>query len=337
VYGVFLSLIIKKIIMTKPIKLYEIENAYRNIMENVIKTPLEYSHVLSKISGARVFLKHEQLQLTGSFKIRGVLNKIKGLHKDDFQKNFIAASTGNHAAAFAYASKVFGFKGILFMPESVSEVKIKALKEYDVEQYLFGKNSMEAEAKASAYAEETDGILIHPYNDPEIIKGQGTIGIEIKEQCPDVDTVMAPIGGGGLISGLCSCFGDDKIEVVGCQPINASEMYESVKHGKIVPPSKLQTVADATAGGIEAGSLTFDICKEQVKGFELIDEEDIKKAVAFAVKYHQTIIEPGAALPIAALLRSKTYSGKNVVLVLTGKKIDHQLLTDILNNYGDNY
>jgi len=315
----------------------EIKNAYLKIKGDILKTPLEYSSMLSKISGAHVFLKLEHLQYTGSFKIRGVLNKVKGLYKDTFQKTFIAASTGNHAAAFAFASQIFGFNAILFMPENVSDVKRDALKAYDIKKCLYGKNSMETEAKATAFAKENSGILIHPYNDPEIIKGQGTIGIEIQDQLPEVDTVLAPIGGGGLISGLSSYFDDNKVKVIGCQPLNASEMYDSIKQGKIVPPSTLSTISDATAGGIEDNSLTFDICKNQLDGFELIKEDEIKKAVAFIVQYHQTIIEPGAALPVATLLHSKKYKGRNVVLVLTGKKINHSLLTNIINNYGNNY
>lgn len=323
--------------MTKRIIPQEIKAAYLNIKGDILKTPLEYSPMLSKISGARVFLKMEHLQHTGSFKIRGVLNKIKSLNKDDFQKIFVAASTGNHAAAFAYASKAFGFNAVLFMPENVSNVKKHALTGYDVKQYLFGKNSMETEAKATAYAKEISGILIHPYNDEEIVKGQGTIGVEIQDQLPDVDFVLAPVGGGGLISGLCSYFDEQKVDVIGCQPQNTSEMYESLKISKIVQPSTLSTIADATAGGIEANSITFDICKNQLNGFELIPENEIKEAVAFIAKYHQTIIEPGAALPVAAILQSKKYANKNVVLVLSGKKINYSLLTEILKNHDDSY
>ncbi len=323
--------------MTKRILPEEINDAYLKIKGDILKTPLEYSPRLSKISGAQVYLKMEHLQQTGSFKIRGVLTKIKSLHKEDFKKSFVAASTGNHAAAFAFASKAFSFDGVLFMPENVSSVKRDAHNAYNVKQYLYGKSSMETEAKATSFARESDSILIHPYNDRDIIKGQGTIGIEIQEQLPELDTVLAPIGGGGLISGLCSWFENGKIDVIGCQPVNASEMHESVKCGKIAPPSTHATIADATAGGIEADSLTFDICKNQLNGFELIQEDEIKAAIAFIVKHHQTIIEPGAALPVAALLQSKKYAGKNVVLVLTGKKINHQLLTNILDNYGDNY
>jgi threonine dehydratase len=332
-----MRLIIKQIIMTKRIFPQEIKDAYLKIKGDILKTPLEYSSKLSKISGAQVFLKMEHLQHTGSFKIRGVLTKIKSLHQDDFKKSFVAASTGNHAAAFAFASKTFGFDGVLFMPENVNNVKREALNVYNVKQYLYGKNSMETEAKATSYAKETGSILIHPYNDREIIKGQGTIGVEIQDQLPNVDTILAPIGGGGLISGLCSFFDKDKVKVIGCQSVNASEMYESVKSGKISPPSTLPTIADATAGGIEANSLTFDICKNQLNGFELIEENEIKEAISFIVQNHQTIIEPGAALPVAALFNSKKYAGKNVVLVLTGKKINHELLTEIIDNYGDSY
>jgi threonine dehydratase len=329
--------ITKQIIMAVHIVPQEIKDAYLNIKGDILKTPLEYSPELSKLSGAKVFLKMEHLQHTGSFKLRGVLNKIKNLPKNDFRKIFVAASTGNHAAAFAFASGAFGFKAVLFMPENVSDVKKDALADYDIKLYLYGKSSVEAEAKAAAYAKENGGILIHPYNDREIIIGQGTIGIEIQNQIPDVDTVFAPIGGGGLISGLCSYFGGSKLEVIGCQAANAPEMYESVKTGLIVPPSTVPTIADAAAGGIEANSLTFDICKKQLDGFELAGEDEIKEAVAFIVKYHHTIIEPGAALPVAALLHSKKYAGKNVVLVLTGKKINHALLTNIINNYGNSY
>ncbi|MEP1779935.1 pyridoxal-phosphate dependent enzyme [Reichenbachiella sp.] len=315
----------------------DIEQAYRLINKDVYKTPLIFSKELSKISGAMVYLKMENLQSTGSFKVRGVLAKINSLNQHDFTKTFVAASTGNHAAAFGYAADKFGYKGVLFLPKKTSEAKIAALENYNVEKIFFGENSMETEAKATAHAREINGILIHPYNDMEVIKGQGTVALEIKDQLPEVETVLAPIGGGGLISGIASYFRDHDIEVVGCQPINATEMYQSVKKGNIVSPSLLSTISDASAGGIEANAITFDICRELVSDFELVEEEDIKKAVAFIVKYHHTLIEPTSALPVSALLNSEKYAGKNVVLVLTGKKINSNLLTEILNQYGNSY
>lgn len=316
----------------------EIQQKYEVIKNDIDKTPLFFSLELSKISGANVYLKMENLQRTGSFKIRGVLSKINAIAPKDFNKLFVAASTGNHAAAFGHAAKKHNYKGILFLPKQTSETKVKALDEYPIEQFFYGKNSMETEAKATVYAKEIGGILIHPYNDLEIIKGQGTIGLEIQEQLPEVDTIFVPIGGGGLISGIASYYADNNaVNVIGCQPVNAAEMYHSVKKGTIVPPSILNTISDASAGGIETDAITFDICKNLVSNFELVEEEAIKKALAFIVKYHQTIIEPASALTVAPLLNSKKYAGKNVVLVLTGKKININLLTEILQSYGNYY
>lgn len=317
----------------------DIEKVYERIKHSLRQTPLQYSHSLSQISGAKVYLKKEFTQISGSFKYRGLQSKISGLKEEDFRKTFVAASTGNHAAAFAYASEKYGFRGVLFHPEKISTAKLKAIEHYPIEKIAFGTSSMETEKRATEYATEIAGVLIHPYNDPAIIKGQGTIGIEIRQDLPDVDYVLAPVGGGGLIAGLCSYFSDnDSVRVIGCQPKNAAEMYDSVRLNKIVEPSTLPTISDATAGGIEDDALTFHICKKYIDGFELSSEEEIKKAIPFVIKYHQTLIEPSSALPVAALLNSKgKYSGKKVVLVLTGKKIDINLLKDILLEYASYY
>ncbi|WP_074410084.1 threonine ammonia-lyase [Aquimarina megaterium] len=316
----------------------DIIDAYKISKPDLNRTPMAHSPELSKISGANVFLKMEFLQYTGSFKIRGVLTKIRSLDKSVFDKTFVAASTGNHAAAFGYASEKFGFKGVLFLPKKTSDAKIKALEQYGMRVIFYGENSLETEEKATAYAKDINGVLIHPYNDPEIIKGQGTIAVEIEEQVPEVNTILTPVGGGGLASGISTYFStNDSVSVIGCQPKNASEMYLSIKQNGIVPPSTLSTIADASAGGIENNAITYDICKKHLSGFEIIEEEDIKKAVAFMMKYHKVEIEPTAALPVAALLQNKAYHGKNVVLVVTGKKIDNQLLTQIMVKYGDYY
>ncbi|WP_109852288.1 threonine/serine dehydratase [Aquimarina sp. AU58] len=320
------------------IRATDIIDAYKISKPDLNRTPMAYSPELSKISGANVFLKMEFLQYTGSFKIRGVLTKVRSLDKSVFDKTFVAASTGNHAAAFGYASEKFGFKGVLFLPKKTSDAKIKALEQYRMRVIFYGENSLETEEKATAYVKDINGVLIHPYNDPEIIKGQGTIAVEIEEQVPEVDTILTPVGGGGLASGISTYFStNDSVSVIGCQPKNASEMYLSIQQDGIVPPSTLSTIADASAGGIENNAITFDICKKYLSGFEVIEEEDIKKALAFIMKYHKVEIEPTAALPVAALLQSKAYHGKNVVLVLTGKKIDNQLLTQIMVKYGDYY
>lgn len=315
-----------------------IEERYTVISKDILHTPLVFSPVLSSISGASVYLKMEHLQYTGSFKLRGILSKLSTLRKEDFKLTFVAASTGNHAAAFAYASEKFGFKGVLFLPKDVKKSKVKAIEHYPIEKIFFGNSSMETEKKATDHAREIGGILIHPYNDIEIIKGQGTLGIEILQDLPDVDAILAPVGGGGLISGLCSYFSEDSsVDIIGCQPVNASEMYDSVKNNLIVAPSTLNTISDATAGGIEADALSYHICKEYISGFELSTEEEIKKAIPFTIKYHHTLIEPSSALPIASILNSKKYAGKKVVLILTGGKIDINLLRTVLDEYSNHY
>ncbi len=316
----------------------DIEVVYEGIKGDILKTPLVHSPRLSLLSGANIYLKMEHLQITDTFKLRGVLSKLYSLDKEDIGNRFVAASTGNHAAAFGYASEKFGFKGTLFLPETVEEEKLKGLSNYSIEKILFGKTSIETEAKATQYAEEIGGILFHPYNDLDIIKGQGTIGLEIETQLPEVDIIITPIGGGGLASGICSYFSEnDSVNVVGCQPINASEMYDSIKANKIVAPSKLVTIADAAAGGIEKGALSFEICRKQLSDIKLIKEKSIKEAVAFIYKYHNTTVEPTAALPVAAVLKDDIYKGKNVVLILTGKKINKQLLNEINEHYGNCY
>lgn len=316
----------------------DIEATYYNIKNDIVKTPLVYSKRLSEISGANVYLKMEQEQYTSSFKLRGVLSKMSSLSEKEFKNTFIAASTGNHAAAFTYASKKFGFKGKLFLPEHVEKEKLNALQNENVENILYGKTSMETEAKATQYAKDIDGILIHPYNDIDIIKGQGTIALEIENQLPEVDTIIVPIGGGGLISGISSYFSNNKqVRVIGCQPEYASEMYDSIQQGEIVPPSTHNTIADAAAGGIEKDAITFEICKKHVYDIQLIKEENIKNAIYFLFKYHHITVEPTAALPIATVLKKERYRTKNVVLVLTGKKINRQLLNEIQTNYDNCY
>lgn len=311
--------------------------AYSAIKDEILKTPMVYSHELSKISGAKVHLKMECLQNSGSFKLRGALNKILSLSPEDSAKTQVAASTGNHAAAFAHVTHARGMKSVLFLPEGASPAKVKALEQYSVDIRYFGVRSMDTEQKAAEYANEIGGVLIHPYNDPEIIKGQGTIGVEIEEQTSDVDVVMCPIGGGGLISGLACYFKPStNVQVIGSQPKNAADMFHSIQKGHIVDPSDMQTISDATAGGIEEGSLTFEICSKYLDGIELCTEEQIKEAIAFMATNHQTIVEPGAALSVATLLNSRDYEGKNVVIVVTGKKINMSLLTEILASYGDN-
>lgn len=310
---------------------------YKVIKDHIYKTPLFFSESLSKVSGANVYLKLENMQHTGSFKLRGVLSKLSTLKENETNTILVAASTGNHAAAFGFLVEKLNYKGVLFLPTSINKSKLTALKELPIEIIYHGTNSSEAEARATEYAKKTGAILIHPYNDKEIIKGQGSVGLEIQQQLPEVDQILVPVGGGGLIAGIACYFSEEpEVSIVGCQPINASEMHQSIQQNEIVPPSTLPTISDASAGGIDKEAITFDLCKQWVSNFELISEEAIEEALAFMIYQHGFIIEPTSALTISPLLNSKQYTGKNVVLVITGRKINHQLLKNIIQDNDNN-
>jgi threonine dehydratase len=316
----------------------DIQTAHAKIKGYITKTPLVYSQELSKVLEANVYLKMEQFQITGSFKLRGMMHKILGLEKQSFDRPLVAASTGNHASAFGYAAEKFGFSGTLFLPKNVNPEKAKLLKKYgQLTIYFEGNNSLETETIAAVYARKHKRVLIHPYNDTEIIKGQGTVALEIEGQLPNTDLVLVPVGGGGLAAGTASYFMDkENVAVIGCQPKNASEMYSSIKEGKIVPPSTLTSIADAAAGGIEKNAVTYPICKNGLTDFKVVDENSIEEAMALLFHHHKIIVEPTAALPLAALLQTSRYRHKNVVLVLTGKTISKTLLTKIINRYALN-
>ena len=314
----------------------DIRNSYSKIKSHIAKTPLVFAPKLSQLINGRVYLKLENQQKSGSFKLRGVMNKMLSLPPSAFQKKFVAVSTGNHAAAFAYAAKQFKIDGEIFLPETVTSSKLKALQSYGLPLKLYGSNSLETEIHASAYAREHDYVLIHPYNDPEIVKGQGTIALELCEQLEDFDTVLVPVGGGGLISGVSAYLQEAKpeVKVVGCQPLHSPEMYESIKAGKIIEMENQPTLSDATAGGIEPGAITFDICRQYVDDFDLLNEADIRKAILFLLEHHHLLIEGGAALSVATLLKKPTaFTGKTVIGVLTGKKLSMAKLKEIMADY----
>lgn len=309
-----------------------IKEAHRSIKDEVRATPLEYSPVLSQRSGANVYLKLENYQVTGSFKIRGVMNKLASLSEQDIENGLVACSTGNHGAAFAYAVDKFGYDGLLFLPHNVSKAKLEALKYYNVDLDFFGDDCVVTEDHARRVAAEQGKPLIHPYNDPDVVSGQGTIALEIMEQSPfKPDRVIVPIGGGGMISGIASYLKehDPAINVIGCQPENSAVMKRSLAAGQIIEEESLPTLSDATAGGIEANSITFDLCQQFVDGIHLITEAEIRDGIRDMIKYHHMVVEGAAAMTVATLLKHK-YVGENVVLIICGKKISLEQLKSCL-------
>lgn len=311
-----------------------IDQAYQRIEKHIVKTPLEFSPALSALSGAEVYLKLESLQTTGSFKLRGALNKIISLNKSDLEKGVVTASTGNHAAAVAHALQTVGAKGTIYMPQNVSEAKQGSLSFYEgIEVELFGNDSVEAELKALNEAQKAQRVYISPYNDIDIVAGQGTIGVELLEQLPNLDAVFVPIGGGGLISGIAGYLKEktESIRIIGCQPENSAVMYHSINAGKVIQKESLPTLSDGTAGGVEEDTITFGFCQRWVDEYSLITEKEITEGLKLLLKEHYLLVEGAAALSVASLLKNKEkWAGKKVVLILCGRKLPFNVLKEII-------
>jgi len=306
-----------------------VEEALGRIAPYVRRTECRPDAALSEIVGGEVFLKLENLQDSGSFKLRGVVNKILSLSEADSQRLLVAASTANHGAAFAHALELFGLKGKLFMPKTSAPVKIEKMRSSGVPFELVGDDCVEAEAHAREFARDNGFVWISPYNDLEVVHGQGTIGVELVEQLGTIDTVVAPVGGGGLISGIAGYLKalDSSIEVIGCQPVNSCVMYESIKAGEIVDIESLPTVSDGTAGGIEPGSITFDLCRRYVDDFVLLEEAEIIAAMRLLQDEEGLTVEGAAALPVAAVLKdSVRFSGRRTALIVSGGRVDEKTL-----------
>lgn len=300
----------------------EILQAEKRIKSFVRKTPVLQSRPLSELADCNVSLKLESEQITGSFKVRGSFNKLLSLPEG--KKNVITASTGNHGLAVGYSAKELGFNCKVVIPENISEFKLKKLKEFGIDIEFFGEDCVEAEYFAKRKAEEEGLTYISPYNDIQIIAGQGTIGIELNEQIKNIDSVLVPVGGGGMISGISVFFKfiNKKIRFFGCLPERSPVMRESIRKGRIVNLKTEETLSDATTGGIEEGSITFEICKKYVDDFLLVSEKEIEDAIFTIFENHNKIIEGAGALPVATLLRFKEkFKGQNVVLVLSGSNI----------------
>jgi threonine dehydratase len=310
-----------------------VEEALARISPHIRRTECKTAPAISASVDGEVVLKLENLQHSGSFKLRGVLNKILSLSKEDSQKLLVTASTGNHGAAFVHAVKLFGLQGKLVMPKTAAAVKIENIRDSGVPFELIGEDCVEAEAHAAAFARANGHVWISPYNDPEVIHGQGTVGVELLQQMKAIDAVVVPVGGGGLIGGVAGYLKAVRpsIEVIGCQPVNSCVMHESVKAGEILDIESLPTISDATAGGIEKGAITLDLCQRFVDDFVLLEEEEIIAAMRFLHEEEGVTIEGAAALPAAAVLKERTrFAGRRMVLIVSGGRVDEATLSRVL-------
>ena len=315
----------------------DVEEARERIRDRVHLTPMAFFERLSERTGNRVWVKLENLQRTGSFKVRGALNKLLLMSEDERNAGVICASAGNHAQGVAYGCQQLGIQATIVMPLSTPLIKVSACRKMGADVVLHGVNYDEANEHAQSLRDAHGYTLVHPFNDEHIIAGQGTVGLEILEQCPDVDYVIVPIGGGGLISGILVAIksiddGGTKndVRVFGVEPGLIPSMKKAVSAGKPVQLEGVRTLAEGLATGL-VGELTFEIVNEYVDGIVTVPEEEIASAILQLIEQEKTVAEGAGAATLAALVNDHLpIQGKNVVIVLSGGNIDVTLLSRII-------
>ena len=309
----------------------EVEAARKVIQKIILRTPMIYSDTFSKLTGKEVFLKLENLQKTGSFKIRGAYYKLSQITPSMKKRGVVAASAGNHAQGVALASSILGIHSIVVMPEGVSLAKQMATRAYGGEVVLFGENTDEALNYAKNLA-EAGKSFIHPFDDKQVIAGQGTIGLEILEEVPGVEAIVVPTGGGGLISGIAAVVKKRRpdVKVIGVQSIHAPSAFYSFKRGKVVEAKVKPTLADGIALR-RVGEITFPLIQKRVDEMVTVGEDEIASAILMLMERKRIVAEGAGATPLAALLskRWKTRA-KRIVLLISGGNIDFHLLDRII-------
>ena len=311
----------------------EISAAEQRIRPYVRETPVDESAALGQATGARVLLKMEHLQLTGSFKLRGAMNRLLSLTSDEKGKGIVTASSGNHGAAVAYGLKALGCPGVIFVPENASPAKVANIRAYGAEVRTHATDSGVTEIFARRHAEETGRVYVSPYNDPLVVAGQGTIGAELARQADRIDALFVALGGGGLISGIAGYLKESgrPVEVVACSPENSAVMHHSAAAGRILEMESKPTLSDGTAGAVEPGAITLDLCRRLVDRYVLVSESEIRDAMRLIMDRHHTLIEGAAGVAVAGLLKERDrFAGRNVVVVLCGANISRERLKDVL-------
>lgn len=308
----------------------ECDTAARRIAPHVRHTPVEYSPVLSRMTGARVYLKLENLQLTGSFKLRGATNAL--LAREDGAPAVVAASSGNHGLAVAHAAAALGIRAEIFVPEAASPGKLQAIEARGASLVRVDGDPVEAERAARRQAVETGLPYLSPYNDPQVVAGQGTVGVELTTDLDSVDVLVASMGGGGLIGGAGGYVKAARgSHVIACSPANSAVMHESLQAGRIVDLPSLPTLSDGTAGGVEHGAITFDLCRDVVTESLTVSEDEIRSAMRLIISSHHTLIEGSAGVAVAGFLQTgKRWRDRDVAIVLCGANVDPEVLRGIL-------
>lgn len=307
----------------------EVTEAAERIKPAVIKTPVEQISELS-VNGPEVFFKMENLQQTGSFKLRGASNKILSLTPAEAGLGVIAASNGNHGLGVAAAAKRAGIAAEVYVSSHVSPSKAKRIEEYGARLYRAGDDPLDAELAGRASAAEQGKVFISPYNDMHVMAGQGTIAVELLRQLPSIDAIFVAVGGGGLIGGIGAYLkhASPNTQVVACWPENSAVLYESIKAGRILDIAEKPTLSESTSGGLEPGSVTLDVCANVIDHSVLVTEDEILAAMKKIRDLRGWIIEGAAAVAVAAFIKNANlYRGKRVVIVICGGNLSAEVLS----------
>ena len=312
-------------------KLEAFIKAKEKLSKVLLKTSLIHSPIFSKEAGNEVYIKPENLQKTGSFKIRGAYNKITNLSDEEKKKGVIASSAGNHAQGVAYGAKESGIKAVIVMPKSTPLIKVESTKQYGAEVILHGDVYDDAFKKAKELEEKKGYVFVHPFDDKDVIYGQGTITLEILEELPETDIILVPIGGGGLISGI-ACAAKilkPEIKIIGVEPDGAASAYEAIKEDKVVELKEANTIADGTAVK-KIGNTTFEYIKKYVDEIITVSDYELMESFLLLVEKHKIIAENSGILSLAALKKLKE-KNKKVVSVVSGGNIDVLMISSMIN------
>lgn len=320
----------------KSVVLRDVWKAKKRISSVVKKSPLIYSPVLSEFAGTSVHLKLENLNVSDSFKIRGATNKILSLTPEKQERGITTFSTGNFGMSVAYVAKKLGINATICISKRVPNGKVNTLKRSGAEIEIYGESQDDAERRSYQLEREQGLTVIHPFDDPYIISGQGTIGLELLEDLPEVDTVIGGLSGGGLHSGLGVALKstDPDIQVIGASTEHGATMYESIQAGKPIIVEEQNTLADSLLGGIGLNnSYTFDMVQQYVDEIILLNEDEIAEGMGFMLDNHRMIIEGAAASGIGAILNNRIQLGSEVVVVISGCSVETSVILDIANKY----
>ena len=311
-------------------KLQDFTTAREHLQKVLLPTHLIYSPIFSEESGNQIYIKPENLQKTGAFKIRGAYNKINKLTEEEKKRGVIASSAGNHAQGVAYAARELGIKAVIVMPKTTPLIKVQSTKKYGAEVVLYGDVYDDAYQKAKELEAQEGYVFVHPFDDIDVLEGQGTIALEILEEMPDAEVIVVPIGGGGLISGVAAAAKMIKpdIKIIGVEPSGAASATEALKKNKVVTLPEANTIADGTAVK-RIGDLTFNCIKQYVDEVVTVDDYELTEAFLLLAEKHKIIAENSGILPLAAL-KKLTERGKKVVPVVSGGNIDVLMISSMI-------